>query len=144
MAERAGPRLQALLAGLRDDSVNYLLFMRLVPVFPFWLVNIAAGIVGMRLDRFVFATVVGIIPATLAFASAGAALDDVVVVQKEAFEACRAAGQAHCTFDLSLSGLLTPGVVTALAALGLLSLAPVLVRRLRRRAHPGLISKDAS
>ena len=134
LAERGGARLAALLQGLRDDAVNYLLFLRLTPVFPFWLVNIAAGIVGMRVPQFVGATLVGMVPATFAFSSAGAALDDVFAVQSKAFAACRAAGGDDCRFDLSLSSVLTPGVLAALVALGLLALLPVALRRWRPAA----------
>jgi uncharacterized membrane protein YdjX (TVP38/TMEM64 family) len=132
LSDRGGSRLHALLKGLRDDAVNYLLFLRIVPVFPFWLVNIAAGVVGMRLHQFLIATVIGIIPGTLAFASAGAALDGVVIVQKAALDACVASGRADCRFDLSLSNVLTPGVLAALAALGLMALIPVAVKRWRK------------
>lgn len=131
MSERGGPRLHALLKGLRDDALNYLLFLRIVPVFPFWLVNIAAGVVGMRLHQFLLATVIGIIPGTLAFASAGAALDGVVIAQKAALDACMASGRADCRFELALSNVLTPGVLGALAALGLMALVPVAMKRWR-------------
>ncbi len=134
LSDKGGPKLQGLLSGLRDDAVNYLLFLRIVPVFPFWLVNIAAGIVGMRLYQFLIATVIGIVPGTLAFASAGAALDSVVVAQKVAFAACREAGHTDCRFDLSLSNVLTPGVLAALAALGAMALVPVALKRWRALA----------
>jgi uncharacterized membrane protein YdjX (TVP38/TMEM64 family) len=131
LSDKSGPRLHALLKGLRDDAINYLLFLRIVPVFPFWLVNIAAGIVGMRLSQFLAATVIGIIPGTLAFASAGAALDGVVIAQKVALDACLSSGRADCRFELSLSNVLTPGVLAALGALGLMALIPVAVKRWR-------------
>lgn len=146
LSDRGGPRLAALLQGLRDDAVNYLLFLRLTPVFPFWLVNIAAGIVGMRVPQFVAATLVGMVPATFAFSSAGAALDGVFAAQSKAFAACRAAGGEDCRFDLSLSSVLMPGVVAALAALGVLALLPVAVRRWRttsRRRAPSLPPENA-
>jgi uncharacterized membrane protein YdjX (TVP38/TMEM64 family) len=142
LAERGGARLAALLQGLRDDAVNYLLFLRLTPVFPFWLVNIAAGIVGMRVPQFVGATLVGMVPATFAFSSAGAALDDVFAVQSKAFAACRAAGGHDCRFDLSLSSVLTPGVLAALVALGLLALLPVALRRWRPAAAKTVIPPE--
>ncbi|ESR26975.1 TVP38/TMEM64 family protein [Lutibaculum baratangense] len=52
LAERAGPRLEALRAGFTEDAASYLLFLRLVPVFPFWLVNPAPALLGLgRLRR---------------------------------------------------------------------------------------------
>ncbi|MHB2166687.1 TVP38/TMEM64 family protein [Alsobacter sp. R-9] len=132
LAGRGGPRLRGLMAGFREDAVNYLLFLRLVPVFPFWLVNIAAGIVGIRLRQFLAATAIGIVPGTFVYASAGAALDGVVAVQKGAFEACRAARRLDCGLDLAPRNILTPGMLVALAGLGLLAILPVLLRRWRR------------
>ena len=49
LAARAGPRGRRLEAGFRADAFNYLLVLRLIPVFPFWLVNLVAGLAGMRL-----------------------------------------------------------------------------------------------
>ena len=49
--------------GFARDAFNYLLFLRLTPVFPFWLVNIAAALAQVRLKTFVGATILGIIPA---------------------------------------------------------------------------------
>ena len=65
---RAGPLAGKLAQGFRAHAFNYLLFLRLVPVFPFWLVNLAPAVVGVRLATFVLATALGIIPATFAFA----------------------------------------------------------------------------
>ena len=58
--------------GFRRDSFSYLLFLRLLPVFPFWLVNIVSGLFGVRLDRFVLATIIGITPGALVYAGVGA------------------------------------------------------------------------
>ena len=69
---RAGAALARLEEGFRRDSFSYLLFLRLLPIFPFWLVNIVSGLLGVRLDRFVIATAIGIIPGALVYASVGA------------------------------------------------------------------------
>jgi len=69
---RAGAALAKLEAGFRRDSFNYLLFLRLMPVLPFWLVNIVPALFGMRLDRYALATLLGIIPAAVVYASIGA------------------------------------------------------------------------
>ena len=62
LVRRAGPRTESLAAGFCADAFNYLLFLRLVPVFPFWLVNLVAGAVGLRLWVYLLGTFVGIIP----------------------------------------------------------------------------------
>jgi uncharacterized membrane protein YdjX (TVP38/TMEM64 family) len=69
---RAGATLARLEEGFRRDSFNYLLFLRLVPVFPFWLVNIVPALLGVKLGPYVLATVIGIIPGAIVYASVGA------------------------------------------------------------------------
>jgi len=69
---RAGATLARLEEGFRRDSFNYLLFLRLVPVFPFWLVNIVPALLGMTVGRYALATLIGIIPGAIVFASVGA------------------------------------------------------------------------
>ncbi|MBS0550391.1 MAG: VTT domain-containing protein, partial [Proteobacteria bacterium] len=101
--------------GFRRHSFSYLLFLRLVPLFPFWLVNIVAALLGMRFDAFVLATVIGIVPAAIVFASVGAGFGGL-------FDS----GQAP---DLSV--LLQPRLLLPLLGLALLSLLPILVRRRR-------------
>ena len=68
---RTGPRGQRLEAGFREDAFSYLLSLRLVPIFPFWLVNLIAGLAGMRLSTYVAATFLGMIPGALVYASLG-------------------------------------------------------------------------
>ncbi|MBK9083240.1 MAG: TVP38/TMEM64 family protein, partial [Rhizobiales bacterium] len=75
LRRRAGPRLSALIAGFREDAASYLLALRLAPIFPFWLVNLAAAMVGVRFSTFLWTTALGVIPATFAFALGGAGLD---------------------------------------------------------------------
>jgi uncharacterized membrane protein YdjX (TVP38/TMEM64 family) len=89
--------------------------LRLVPVVPFWVVNLAAAIAGMRLSMFVPATALGIAPATFVFSSIGAGVGAVL-----------AAGQ---TPDLSV--LFTPQIILPLVGLAILSLLPVAWRRWR-------------
>src|SRR5690349_15548999 len=61
-ARRAGPLVGRLEAGFRADAFNYLLVLRLVPLFPFWLVNLVPALVGVGLPRHVLATDLGLIP----------------------------------------------------------------------------------
>lgn len=75
---RAGPALARFEAGFRRNDFSYLLFLRLVPVFPFWLINIVPALLGMRLDRYVVATMIGIVPAAIVYASVGAGLGMVI------------------------------------------------------------------
>ena len=99
--------------GLERDGFYYLLSIRLVPLFPFWLVNLAPALVGMRLVPYVLATFLGIIPPTIVFAAIGAGIGSVLEAGKEP--------------DLSI--ILTPSVLLPRLGLAALSLVPVLWRR---------------
>lgn len=129
-------RVASLMQGIRRDALSYILFARLTPVFPFWLVNLVAGASRVPLKTFAWATFVGIVPMTLAVSFAGAALDEVAARQMEAFAACRAAELPGCRLDFSASSILTPHILSAGFVLGLLALLPVALRALR--VHPRL------
>jgi uncharacterized membrane protein YdjX (TVP38/TMEM64 family) len=126
----AGPLMARISRGLQENVVSYLLFLRLTPLVPFFVVNVAAALFGVRLRTFVLCTYLGIIPATFAFSAAGSALDGLVRAQKKTFDACRATGELACSFDLSLKTLATPGLMAALVALGCIALLPVVLKRL--------------
>ena len=95
---RAGPSLARMAEGFRANAFSYLLFLRLVPAFPFFLVNLAPAFLGVPLGTYVLATFIGIMPATFVFASVGAGLGSV-------FDAGG---------DFTPAGILTPQVLLAL------------------------------
>jgi uncharacterized membrane protein YdjX (TVP38/TMEM64 family) len=110
--DRLGAKAAALGERVRNDAWSYLLVLRLVPLFPFFLVNIVPAFVGVRLKVFVLTTLVGIIPGTLVYALAGAGLGTV-------FDN----GQ-----DFSVGSVLTPQVLAALGGLALLALVAIPIR----------------
>lgn len=112
---KAGPWLARMEAGFREDALSYLLVLRLVPGFPFFIVNLVPAFLGVPLATFVVTTFLGIIPGTFVFATIGSGLGSV-------FDAMQ---------EFSLKGALTPQVVIALIGLAALSLVPVVVKRLR-------------
>ncbi len=120
LVRRAGARVEKVAAGFCADAFNYLLFLRLVPFFPFWLVNLVPALCGVPLRIFVLATAVGMIPGTLAYAFLGAGLDSAIKAQ-------------NATLKL-LAGLI---------ALGLLALLPVVIRRLKAARAPSEISSHS-
>jgi uncharacterized membrane protein YdjX (TVP38/TMEM64 family) len=134
LLRRAGPLAAKVAQGFRADAFNYLLFLRLVPVFPFWLVNLAPALTGVGLGTFVLATAIGIIPGTFAYALVGAGLDSIIAAQESAYRHCLAAGHDDCRLDFSLSAVATPQLLAAFAALGVVALIPVAVRKWRARA----------
>lgn len=71
LEQKAGKRLSKLREGFQADAFNYLLTLRIAPVVPFWITNIAPALFGMDLKRYVIATFLGIIPGTYAYAFIG-------------------------------------------------------------------------
>jgi uncharacterized membrane protein YdjX (TVP38/TMEM64 family) len=111
-------------------------FLRLVPIFPFWLVNLAPALFNVPVRIFVIATFFGILPSTFAVTVAGSAFAGAIEAQSQQMAACRAAGGTDCMPTLDLSKVVTTELLLALVALGVLSLVPVLVKAWRRRnAH---------
>jgi uncharacterized membrane protein YdjX (TVP38/TMEM64 family) len=134
LAKKAGPFLAKISAGFADDAFNYLMFLRLVPAFPFWLVNIAPALANVKLRTYVIATFLGIIPGTFAFAFVGAGLDSIITAQQAAHAQCLTQkSAAECPFDLSVSALITPQLLLAFAALGVVSLIPVVLKKWKAR-----------
>ena len=112
--------LAKLEAGFQKDSFYYLLALRLIPTAPFWIVNIAPALLGMRLKHYVLATFIGITPGTLIYLWVARGFDNLL-----------SRGQSP---DLSIFS--EPAIIVPLFALGLLSLIPVLWKRLQLHQKP--------
>jgi uncharacterized membrane protein YdjX (TVP38/TMEM64 family) len=130
IADRAGPFVQKLSGGFEKDGFNYLLFLRLVPAFPFFAVNAVAGLTKMKLRTFTLGTLIGIIPGSYVFAWLGRGLGSVIDAARLAQNACVAKQSAAlCPFEFSTASLVTPQLLWAFAALGVLSLVPVALKK---------------
>lgn len=121
LTARAGSAVDRLRKGFQENALGYLLFLRLLPVFPFFVVNLAAAILGVPLRTFALATLVGIIPGSAVYSSIGNGLGFVIDGEMDA--------------DLGI--IFTPDVFLPLAGLALLSLAPVAYKAVRRRRTAG-------
>lgn len=75
---RAGPVLERMEAGFNKNAWTYLLVLRLVPIFPFWAVNLAPAFLGVTLWTFISATFIGIIPGTVIYALVGNGLGELL------------------------------------------------------------------
>jgi uncharacterized membrane protein YdjX (TVP38/TMEM64 family) len=117
---RAGPFLKRMAEGFERNAFAYLLFLRLVPAFPFWAVNLVPALVGVRQRSFVAATLIGIIPGTLAYASVGDGLGLY-------FEA----GSGSPT-----SAVFSTEMIDIRVGIALLALLPIAVQRARKRWRP--------
>jgi len=104
---RFGSKLEGMNRELEERGFSYLLFLRLVPLFPFFLINLAAGLTRLPLKTFFIGTMLGIIPGGFVYVNAGASL---------------------ATID-SLSEIISPRVLGSFALLGLFSLMPVLYNK---------------
>lgn len=132
LAARAGPLVQKLSAGFAADAFHFLLFLRLAPVFPFFIVNVVAGLARVPLTTFILATGIGMLPASIVFALLGAGLDGIITARLAARQACVAATTgADCQLDLDAANLVTGELLLAFFGLGVLALVPVVLRRRR-------------
>jgi uncharacterized membrane protein YdjX (TVP38/TMEM64 family) len=113
----AGPRVAQIEDGVRRDAFFYIMTLRLLPVMPFGLTTLALGFLEIPVLTFTAATFIGIAPLSFIYARLGWGLN--------------AAFASHRR--LNLHSLLQPPILIALAALALLSLSPIIIRRLRRR-----------
>ncbi len=116
--ERAGPWMQKMEAGFQENALWYLLMLRLIPLFPFFVVNLVPAFLGVTLRTYVIGTFFGIIPGTIVFALAGSGLASVLANEDAEFD---------------LSSVLTPEVVAALVGLALLALIPVIYKKVQAR-----------
>ncbi|MEO8558229.1 MAG: TVP38/TMEM64 family protein [Rhodospirillales bacterium] len=117
LRKRAAGFFKRMEAGFKRNEFSYLLFLRLVPVFPFWLVNIVPAFLGVSLRNYVLATFIGVIPGSAVFAAVGNGLGAVFDQGK--------------TPDLSI--IFKPDILLPILGLALLSLAPVAYNRYRDR-----------
>ncbi|HEX8905142.1 MAG TPA: TVP38/TMEM64 family protein, partial [Longimicrobiaceae bacterium] len=111
---RMGPRLRRVARGFEEDAFGYLLFLRLVPLFPFWLVNLVPAFTPVTTRTYVAATALGIIPGSFVFCNIGARL---------------------ATLE-STRDLFDRQTLLALALLGVTALIPIAWKKIRNR-HPG-------
>lgn len=122
---RVGSVAARLSEGFRRNAFAYMLVLRIAPFIPFVIVNIAPALAGVRLRTFVSATLIGMVPATFAYAWLGRGIDSVL-------EQAAASGR-----KVGLRDLVTPEITIALAALALVAALAVGVRSVwsRRRAQ---------
>jgi uncharacterized membrane protein YdjX (TVP38/TMEM64 family) len=116
---KAGPRIRRMEEGFRQDALSYLLVLRLIPIFPFWLVNIVPAFLGVPVRTYVLGTFVGIIPGAFVYASVGNGLGAVF--------------DAGGTPDLGI--IFEPAILLPIVGLAMLALLPVGYRKLKARTR---------
>lgn len=114
---KAGPFVKRMEQGFNENALSYLLVLRLIPAFPFFLVNIVPALLRVPLRTYAIGTFLGIIPGSFVFTSIGAGLGSIFDQGKE----------------FTLEGALTPEIMTALGGLIVLSLLPVAYKAWKAR-----------
>lgn len=109
ISEQFGNRLKIINKELEERGFNYLLFLRLVPIFPFFLINLAAGLTRIKLSTFALGTLIGIIPGGFVYVNAGSSLASIS----------------------SLSDIASPRVLGSFVLLGCFALVPVVYVKLK-------------
>ncbi|HEY3779280.1 MAG TPA: TVP38/TMEM64 family protein [Rhizomicrobium sp.] len=117
LRDRAAPFIRRMTEGFNRNAFAYLLFLRLLPAFPFWVVNLVPALIGVRLRLFASATLIGIIPGTLAYASVGDGLGRYFTAKPGA----------------PLTAVFSPEMIAVRVGLALLALLPVAIQWLRKR-----------
>jgi uncharacterized membrane protein YdjX (TVP38/TMEM64 family) len=131
LVKRGGGLVCRIMQGFEADAFSYLLFLRLVPLFPFFLVNVATALCRVRTRTFLLATLLGIVPGTFAYATLGSGLDSIIAAEAAAHDRCLVAASA-CAPGFTPANLLTPELVAAFLMLGAIALLPPLFKRLKR------------
>ncbi|MBG18498.1 MAG: TVP38/TMEM64 family protein [Rhizobiales bacterium] len=119
LRQKAGGFLNRLADGFEKDALSYLFVLRLAPVFPFFVINIAPAFFGVPLRTYLIATFFGILPGTFAYSWLGQGVDSVLLAAADAGR------------EVSVGDLVTPEITIAFVALALVAAIPPVLRRLR-------------
>lgn len=125
LRERMPKRVKALAEGYESDAFSYLLVLRLAPIFPFFVSNIAPALFDVKVRTYVAATLIGILPGVFAYTWLGQGVGSVL-------DAAREAGR-----EPSVSDLVTTEITIAFVALAVVAALPLAVRKLRGNAATG-------
>ncbi len=102
--------------GFQKNAVSYLLFLRLIPIFPFWTVNLVSALINVQLRVFFWSTLFGIFPGSLVYVSVGNSLSSV-----------------FSTDETPNFGIIfQPAIIGPLIALAILSLLPIIYKKLKK------------
>jgi len=114
---KIGSKIKFMEENIKHNAFFYLLSLRLLPVVPFWLVNLAGGVLNVRLRDFVITTFIGIIPGAFVYVNIGSSLTTVF---------------AKNTDNFKLSSLINHNILIALTLLGLISIIPGVIKSLKK------------
>lgn len=116
LANKAEGWLKKMERGFQENAFNYLLVLRLVPLFPFWIVNIVPALLNIRLRTFISATFLGIVPGSLVYVAVGSGLSSLFA--------------ANQTPNLKI--IFAPNILLPLIGLAVLAVLPILYKRYKQ------------
>lgn len=116
LRDRAGPWLKRMEKGFREDGASYMLVMRLVPIFPFFVVNVAPAFLGVSTRLYLLTTLFGIIPGTVVYASVGNGLGAILDTGRSP--------------DLGI--IFDPAILLPILGLAALAMIPVIYRKFKK------------
>jgi uncharacterized membrane protein YdjX (TVP38/TMEM64 family) len=117
--QKIGVWLKKISAGFKNNAISYMLFLRLVPLFPFWLVNIVPAFLEIDFSTFVWTTFVGILPGTFVYIMLGNGIGVLFAQGK--------------TPNLGI--IFKPAILIPIVGLGVLALVPIIVKRMRQHGR---------
>ena len=80
---KAGPLLMKMEKGFKQNAAGYMLLLRMIPVFPFWIINVAPAFFGIKFKTFLWTTVVGLIPENLILTLSAASLMTILEKKRQ-------------------------------------------------------------
>lgn len=113
LREKAGKLYQKIGNEMRENAVSYLLFLRLVPLFPFFLVNIVPAFFDVKTRTYIWTTFIGILPGTMIYVNVGRSLGSVE----------------------NPGDLVSPDLIISVALLGVAALTPILYKKWKGKNH---------
>jgi uncharacterized membrane protein YdjX (TVP38/TMEM64 family) len=123
--DKIGTTIQKMENGFKEDAFSYLIALRLIPLFPFWLVNLVPALLGVPLKTFFMATFLGIIPGSFIYAIVGTSINELIKMGKQP------------NFNI----IFEPKIMGALVGLAILSLIPIFYKKYKVRSGQNYVKK---
>ncbi len=126
LRQRTGPFLKKMERGFQKNAISYLFFLRFIPLFPFWIVNLAPAFFGIRLRTFVWTTFLGIIPISFVYTQTGAGLGEIL----------------DSDGKITIYNIFNGDVEVALVVLAVFALMPFTIKKLMKSYHKHHLPHD--
>lgn len=116
LAKKAGPFVKKFEQGFKENAFSYLLILRFVPLFPFWLINIIPALLNVNLRIFFVTTLIGIIPGSVVYVSVGSGLGVIFDSNQQP----------------NLSIIFEPHILLPIIGLAILSFVPIFYKKIKK------------